>query len=93
MKDFYQNLDIMLLKYECSERISDSLKVLKSCFFFMIWKNVWVESVITGQNEMRSIRENTSRLRKPLWVLNIPLRWKVNSWWLNGEEQFQGRAI
>lgn len=68
-------------------------KSTKKLFFFMIWKNVWIESVITGQNEMRSIRENTSRLRKPLWVLNIPLRWKVNSWWLNGEEQFQGREI
>lgn len=41
-------------------------KSTKKLFFFMIWKNVWVESVITGQNEMRSIRENTSRLRKPL---------------------------
>ena len=39
---------------------------------------VWGEVVIPGQDGMNVIRENTSRLRKTLSVLNILLRRKMN---------------
>lgn len=38
---------------------------------------VWVETVIIGQNGMRIIRKNDSRLRTSLPILNIPLRSKL----------------